>query len=142
MRPQSAGRGGRRSVRGSSGLAGSLHHLLLHLSSLSGKKKRTKPLARSPFIAPFLTCWDFSPFLCLFMVSLSLFSFHVFYVCVCEWSQCVCTLSPSPSKLSKPLPLDSLQLPLAPGLVTHNVSLCWSLMVCGKRAQLIAFIFF
>ncbi|KAM4560410.1 autophagy-related protein 13 isoform 1-T1 [Odontesthes bonariensis] len=36
-------------------------------------------------------------------------------------SQCVCTLSPSPSKLSKPLPLDSLQLPLAPGLVTHNL---------------------
>ncbi|XP_028998475.1 autophagy-related protein 13 isoform X4 [Betta splendens] len=36
-------------------------------------------------------------------------------------SQCVCTLSPSPSKLSKPLPLDSLQLPLAPGLVTHTV---------------------
>ncbi|MED6266803.1 autophagy protein 13, partial [Characodon lateralis] len=35
-------------------------------------------------------------------------------------SQCVCTLSPSPSKLSKPLPLDSLQLPLVPGLVTHN----------------------
>nr|XP_043908770.1 autophagy-related protein 13 isoform X2 [Solea senegalensis] len=35
-------------------------------------------------------------------------------------SQCVCTLSPSPSKLSKPLPLDSLQLPLAPGLVTHT----------------------
>uniref|UniRef100_A0A146XRA0 Autophagy-related protein 13 n=1 Tax=Fundulus heteroclitus TaxID=8078 RepID=A0A146XRA0_FUNHE len=34
-------------------------------------------------------------------------------------SQCVCTLSPSPSKLSKPLPLDSLQLPLAPGLVPH-----------------------
>ncbi|MEQ2157459.1 autophagy protein 13, partial [Goodea atripinnis] len=30
---------------------------------------------------------------------------------------CVCTLSPSPSKLSKPLPLDSLQLPLAPGLL-------------------------
>ncbi|XP_041835060.1 autophagy-related protein 13 isoform X1 [Melanotaenia boesemani] len=37
-------------------------------------------------------------------------------------SQCVCTLSPSPSKMSKPLPLDSLQLPLAPGLVTHNLS--------------------
>ncbi|XP_037552454.1 autophagy-related protein 13 [Nematolebias whitei] len=36
-------------------------------------------------------------------------------------SQCVCTLSPSPSKLSKPLPLDSLQLPLALGLVTHNL---------------------
>ncbi|CAG5932984.1 unnamed protein product [Menidia menidia] len=36
-------------------------------------------------------------------------------------SQCVCTLSPSPSKLSKPLPLDSLQLPLGPGLVTHNL---------------------
>ncbi|XP_038148249.1 autophagy-related protein 13 [Cyprinodon tularosa] len=36
-------------------------------------------------------------------------------------SQCVCTLSPSPSKLSKPLPLDSLQLPLAPGLVAHNL---------------------
>ncbi|XP_028998473.1 autophagy-related protein 13 isoform X2 [Betta splendens] len=36
-------------------------------------------------------------------------------------SQCVCTLSPSPSKLSKPLPLDSLQLPLAPGLVTHTL---------------------
>lgn len=35
-------------------------------------------------------------------------------------SQCVCTLSPSPSKLSKPLPLDSLPLPLAAGLVTHN----------------------
>ncbi|CAL9698365.1 unnamed protein product [Knipowitschia caucasica] len=35
-------------------------------------------------------------------------------------SQCVCTLSPSPSKLSKPLPLDSLPLPLGPGLVTHN----------------------
>ncbi|KAM8871647.1 autophagy-related protein 13 isoform 3-T4 [Synchiropus picturatus] len=30
-------------------------------------------------------------------------------------SQCVCTLSPSPSKLSKPLPLDSLQFQLAPG---------------------------
>ncbi|XP_075950554.1 autophagy-related protein 13 isoform X1 [Anarhichas minor] len=36
-------------------------------------------------------------------------------------SQCVCTLSPSPSKLSKPLPLDSLPLPLAPGLVTHTL---------------------
>ncbi|XP_071320001.1 autophagy-related protein 13 isoform X1 [Trachinotus anak] len=36
-------------------------------------------------------------------------------------SQCVCTLSPSPSKLSKPLPLDSLQLPMAPGLVTHTL---------------------
>ncbi|CAI5638125.1 unnamed protein product [Oreochromis niloticus] len=36
-------------------------------------------------------------------------------------SQCVCTLSPSPSKLPKPLPLDSLQLPLAPGLVTHTL---------------------
>ncbi|XP_074520678.1 autophagy-related protein 13 isoform X2 [Halichoeres trimaculatus] len=36
-------------------------------------------------------------------------------------SQCVCTLSPSPSKLSKPLPLDSLQIPLAPGLVTHTL---------------------
>ncbi|CAK6979331.1 autophagy-related protein 13 isoform X3 [Scomber scombrus] len=36
-------------------------------------------------------------------------------------SQCVCTLSPSPSKLSKPLPLDSLQFPLAPGLVTHTL---------------------
>lgn len=36
-------------------------------------------------------------------------------------SQCVCTLSPSPSKLSKPVPLDSLQLPLAPGLVTHTL---------------------
>ncbi|KAF7214767.1 autophagy-related protein 13 isoform X1 [Nothobranchius furzeri] len=36
-------------------------------------------------------------------------------------SQCVCTLSPSPSKLSKPLPLDSLPLPMAPGLVTHNL---------------------
>ncbi|AWP00777.1 Autophagy-related protein 13 [Scophthalmus maximus] len=36
-------------------------------------------------------------------------------------SQCVCTLSPSPSKLSKPLPLGSLQLPLAPGLITHTL---------------------
>ncbi|KAM8903782.1 autophagy-related protein 13 isoform 2-T3 [Spinachia spinachia] len=36
-------------------------------------------------------------------------------------SQCVCTLSPSPSKLIKPLPLDSLPLPLAPGLVTHTL---------------------
>nr|XP_046238314.1 autophagy-related protein 13 isoform X2 [Scatophagus argus] len=36
-------------------------------------------------------------------------------------SQCVCTLSPSPSKQSKPVPLDSLQLPLAPGLVTHTL---------------------
>ncbi|KAK5847579.1 hypothetical protein PBY51_016696 [Eleginops maclovinus] len=36
-------------------------------------------------------------------------------------SQCVCTLSPSPCKLSKPLPLDSLPLPLAPGLVTHTL---------------------
>ncbi|XP_056287098.1 autophagy-related protein 13 isoform X3 [Pseudoliparis swirei] len=36
-------------------------------------------------------------------------------------SQCVCTVSPSPSKLSKPLPLDSLPLPLAPGLVTHTL---------------------
>ncbi|KAI9525762.1 autophagy protein 13 [Dissostichus eleginoides] len=36
-------------------------------------------------------------------------------------SQCVCTLSPSPCKLSKPLPLDSLLLPLAPGLVTHTL---------------------
>uniref|UniRef100_UPI003AB0336F autophagy-related protein 13 isoform X2 n=1 Tax=Centroberyx gerrardi TaxID=166262 RepID=UPI003AB0336F len=36
-------------------------------------------------------------------------------------SQCVCTLSPSPSKPSKPLPLDSLQLPLVPGLVTHTL---------------------
>lgn len=36
-------------------------------------------------------------------------------------SQCVCTLSPSPSKVSKPVPLDSLQLPLAPGLVTHTL---------------------
>ncbi|KAK5874946.1 hypothetical protein CesoFtcFv8_027486 [Champsocephalus esox] len=36
-------------------------------------------------------------------------------------SQCVCTLSPSPCKLSKPLPLGSLPLPLAPGLVTHTL---------------------
>ncbi|XP_011604297.1 autophagy-related protein 13 isoform X2 [Takifugu rubripes] len=36
-------------------------------------------------------------------------------------SQCVCTLSPSPSKQSKPTPLDSLQLPLAPGFVTHTL---------------------
>ncbi|XP_053273547.1 autophagy-related protein 13 isoform X2 [Pleuronectes platessa] len=36
-------------------------------------------------------------------------------------SQCVCTLSPSPSKLPKPLPVDSLQLPLASGLVTHTL---------------------
>ncbi|XP_036947717.1 autophagy-related protein 13 isoform X1 [Acanthopagrus latus] len=36
-------------------------------------------------------------------------------------SQCVCTLSPSPSKLSKPVPLDNVQLPLAPGLVTHTL---------------------
>ncbi|XP_017285509.1 autophagy-related protein 13 isoform X1 [Kryptolebias marmoratus] len=45
-------------------------------------------------------------------------------------SQCVCTLSPSPSKLSKPLPLDSLQLPLAPGLVTQ---LCWPLTLYASR---------
>ncbi|XP_061745561.1 autophagy-related protein 13 isoform X1 [Nerophis ophidion] len=36
-------------------------------------------------------------------------------------SQCVCTLSPSPSKLSKALPLDSPQIPLVPGLVTHTL---------------------
>ncbi|KAM9827972.1 autophagy-related protein 13 isoform 3-T3 [Syngnathus typhle] len=34
-------------------------------------------------------------------------------------SQCFCTLSPSPSKLSKALPLDNPQFPLVPGLVTH-----------------------
>ncbi|XP_068506054.1 autophagy-related protein 13 isoform X4 [Syngnathus scovelli] len=34
-------------------------------------------------------------------------------------SQCFCTLSPSPSKLSKALPLDNPQFPLVSGLVTH-----------------------
>lgn len=61
-----------------------------------------------------------------------LLSFYCMFMCVCvsALSQCVCTLSPSPSKLSKPLPLDSLQLPLAPGLVTHTVSLYWPLWEC------------
>ncbi|XP_019734007.1 autophagy-related protein 13 isoform X1 [Hippocampus comes] len=36
-------------------------------------------------------------------------------------SQCICTLSPSPSKLSKALPLDNPQFPLVPGLVTHTL---------------------
>ncbi|XP_068165138.1 autophagy-related protein 13 isoform X2 [Antennarius striatus] len=36
-------------------------------------------------------------------------------------SQCTRTLSPSPSKQSKPLPLDSLQLPLATGFFSHTL---------------------
>ncbi|XP_077456310.1 autophagy-related protein 13 isoform X1 [Stigmatopora argus] len=36
-------------------------------------------------------------------------------------SQCICTLSPSPSKLSKALPLDNPQFPLVPGLVAHTL---------------------
>ncbi|KAM7375048.1 hypothetical protein PAMA_014233 [Pampus argenteus] len=54
-------------------------------------------------------------------------------------SQCVCTLSPSPSKLSKPLPLDSLQFPLAPGLVTHTLyssRLCYQPPAHGGAAEL------
>lgn len=71
------------------------------------------------FTFPFLSVCSLS--CCLFIVCLS--------VCVCARSQCVCTVSPSPSKLSKPLPLDSLPLPLAPGLVTHTVSLYCPLSV-------------
>lgn len=87
---------------------------------------------------------------CLLFTSIPYFSFHFFSslfvcflscfpsisVCVCPCAcvrfaqrQCVCTLSPSPSKLSKPVPLDNVQLPLAPGLVTHTVSLYWPLRV-------------
>ncbi|XP_057673448.1 autophagy-related protein 13 isoform X3 [Corythoichthys intestinalis] len=36
-------------------------------------------------------------------------------------SQCICTLSPSPSKLSKALPLDNPQFPLVTGMVTHTL---------------------
>ncbi|XP_061548975.1 autophagy-related protein 13 isoform X3 [Phycodurus eques] len=36
-------------------------------------------------------------------------------------SQCICTLSPSPSKPSQTLPLDNLQFPMVPGLVTHTL---------------------
>lgn len=58
----------------------------------------------------------------------SLLSYLLYvYLCVSVSPQCVCTLSPSPSKQSKPVPLDSLQLPLAPGLVPHTVSLYWPL---------------
>lgn len=59
-------------------------------------------------------------------ISLCLFSLFSFILSICA-PQCVCTLSPSPSKQSKPTPMDSLQLPLAPGLVTHTVSLHWPL---------------
>ncbi|CAF92078.1 unnamed protein product [Tetraodon nigroviridis] len=52
-------------------------------------------------------------------------SFHfltMFFCCLyLLLPQCVCTLSPSPSKQSKPTPSDSLQLPLAPGFVTHTL---------------------
>lgn len=63
--------------------------------------------------------FNFWPFL------LVLFLSYLFFYCLyLMLPQCVCTLSPSPSKQSKPTPLDSLQLPLAPGFVTHAVSLC------------------
>lgn len=85
-------------------------HLLLRLNTLPYS---SKPLC---MLLNFYSISDlfhpFSHFTCFFLLSLSLLP------------QCVCTLSPSPSKQSKPTPLDSLQLPLAPGFVTHTVSLC------------------
>ncbi|XP_054642038.1 autophagy-related protein 13 isoform X2 [Dunckerocampus dactyliophorus] len=54
-------------------------------------------------------------------------------------SQCVCTLSPSPSKLSKALPLDSPQFPLVPGVVTHTLytsRLCYQPPVQAGTADL------
>ena len=80
----------------------------------------------------FFTLWLLlSIFTTAFYFTFSFLSLSVFFflflsfliVCVSAFGQCVCTLSPSPCKLSKPLPLDSLPLPLAPGLVTHTVSL-------------------
>lgn len=122
---------GRRPVCRGSGLARSLHHLLLHLPSLSGKRTRTPAPLYGLFFylvtssLHFHTCFSlFFLTCCPFIVCLPA------YVSVSAITQCVCTLSPSPSKLSKPLPLDSLQLPLAPGLVTHNVSLYWPLWEC------------
>lgn len=90
------------------------------------------------FLSPSLTMW--------FLLLLLSFSFHTFFFLSLRRlpyrfanlpavPQCVCTLSPSPSKQPKPIPLDSLQLPLAPGLVTHTVSLNglllweWTLLV-------------
>lgn len=60
--------------------------------------------------------------------ALSIFPLFLHFYLLCLLPQCVCTLSPSPSKQSKPTPLDSLQLPLAPGFVTHTVSLYWPLI--------------
>lgn len=55
------------------------------------------------------------------------FMSHSFLFSSRHWTafQCICTLSPSPSKLSKALPLDNPQFPLVPGLVAHTVSLHW-----------------
>ncbi|XP_034029956.1 autophagy-related protein 13 isoform X3 [Thalassophryne amazonica] len=51
-------------------------------------------------------------------------------------SQCVCTLTPSPSKLHKPLPVESLQLALAPGLVTHTLYSSRLNQMTGGAAEL------
>lgn len=67
-------------------------------------------------------CWTSIQFQTSFTLSLTFLP--VFSFSLSLLPQCVCTLSPSPSKQSKPTPLDSLQLPLAPGFVTHTVSLC------------------
>lgn len=112
---QSARGGGRRRVRRGSGFTGGLHHLLLHLPSLSGWTHTHSPAPPYDFCLPHT---DF--------ISLCLVSLLSFILSICA-PQCVCTLSPSPSKQSKPAPMDSLQLPLAPGLVTHTVSLHWPL---------------
>lgn len=65
--------------------------------------------------------FNFRPLLPFHLLS---YLFFFFLLSLSLLPQCVCTLSPSPSKQSKPAPLDSLQLPLAPGFVTHTVSLC------------------
>lgn len=131
-------RGGRwGSVCRGSGFPGGLHHLLLHLPSLSGDDTTLLLLTSGLALQP---CDFFSCF-CPFYFTLFSFSLSVIFVTVLlslpppAVPQCVCTLSPSPSKQPKPIPLDSLQLPLAPGLVTHTVSLNgpllweWTLLV-------------
>lgn len=113
---QSSRGGGQRNVCRSSGFTGGLHHLLLHLSSFSGWIHSHTLQSSSA------CCWTSIQFQTSFTLSLTFLP--VFSFSSSLLPQCVCTLSPSPSKQSKPTPLDSLQLPLAPGFVTHTVSLC------------------
>lgn len=135
---QSSRWGGWRTVCRGSGFTGGLHHLLLYLPTLSGKRTPSPTPLYCLFLYPATSLRFQTYFLFHFLFSLCLFSFlssyYCTFICVCACvsalTQCVCTLSPSPSKLSKPVPLDNLQLPLAPGLVTHTVSLYWPLWEC------------